>query len=120
MNYRTRLVGVKCGRLDVAKIAGCSRNNIGMIITNAKGNDQKLSTESHAAVAAYLKVNPDWLLYGKGQMELSSRADDPSDLSMQAKELGALLDMIPATDKVARATAYTDAMSAILKVLRGA
>lgn len=118
MDYRSQLVGVKCERKDVAAVADCKVQNIGMILTNAKGNDQKLSTKSHADVAAFLKVNPDWLLTGKGEMAISHSPPEPSDLSSQAKELGALLDMIPESDKLRRATAYTDAMAAILKVLR--
>ena len=52
----------KISRLELAEAVGCSRQNIGMILTNAKGEDQKLSTESHAKAAAYLRVNPDWLM----------------------------------------------------------
>lgn len=63
-------------RLEISKVAGCSTQNIGMIINNSKGLDQKLTTESHAKVCAYLQVNSDWLLKGTGLMKAEAAKDD--------------------------------------------
>lgn len=66
MAYRSAQIGRDVTRIELANAAGCSRQNIGMILTGAQGEDQKLSTERHAKAAAYLKVDADWLLEGKG------------------------------------------------------
>jgi hypothetical protein len=87
-----------------------------MILNNSKGVDQKLSTESHAAVADYLKVSPEWLLKGTGQMAVQRSA--PSSLTPAAIEIAALFDMIPVTDKIKRAQAFNAATMAILQVLQ--
>lgn len=68
MAYRSAQLGSEVTRLELSKAAGCSRQNIGMILTNAQGLDQKLSTESHAKAAAFLHIDPNWLLTGDGQM----------------------------------------------------
>lgn len=118
MNFRGAQLSRKIGRGEVAKIAECTPQNIGLIITNANGGDQKLGTESHAAVAAFLKVNADWLLHGVGSMELPSPTNAPSDLSPAAIEMAVLYDMIPASDRLKRATAYNLATTAIMQVLK--
>src|SRR2546427_6188212 len=69
MQKRSEALGREIERKDVAAAAGTSVQNIGMILTNAKGRDQKLRTEAHEKVAAYLKVNSRWLLTGEGQMD---------------------------------------------------
>lgn len=78
-----------------------------MIITNAKGRDQKLSTEAHEAVAAFLKVNSRWLLTGEGPMEVSVQVNAPTELTPAAVELAVLFDMIPQADKLSRAKRST-------------
>ncbi len=117
MDARGAVIGRKITRLEVSRVADCSRQNIGMIITNAKGVDQKLSSESHAAVAAYLKVSPDWLLNEVGEM-LQPGPSAPSHLSPSAIEIGVLFDMIPASDAVRRIQAFNAATTAIMQVLQ--
>lgn len=113
-----RLRGWKVERLELANIAGCTRQNIGMIITGAKGEDQKLSSEKHARAAAFLRVNPDWLLTGEGPMYSEVEKKKPEELSPTAQEIAELYDMIPASDKIKRAQAYNAATAAILDVLQ--
>ncbi len=115
MAYRSAQIGREVTRIELANAAGCSRQNIGMILTGAQGEDQKLSTERHAKAAAYLKVDADWLLEGKGSMELKSNM--ASELSELALGLGALLDKIPRTDPIKRARAHAAAWEAIRKEL---
>lgn len=91
-----------------------------MIITNAKGRDQKLSTEAHEAVAAFLKVNSRWLLTGEGPMEVSVQVNAPTELTPAAVELAVLFDMIPQADKLSRAKAFNAASTAVMQVLQDA
>ena len=120
MKHRGDVLGREVTRREVADVAGTSVQNIGMILTNAKGRDQTLRTESHAKVAAFLKVNSDWLLQGIGPMELRPAVSAPSTLTPAAVELAALFDMIPVDDKVLRAMAFNAASTAIMQVLQRA
>ena len=115
---REAVIGRTITRLELAGIAKCSRQNIGMILKNSKGEDQKLSTESHAAICAYLKVSSDWLLSEVGKMEPRSATNAPSELSPAAKEMAVLFDMIPVTDRIRRAQAFNAATMAIMQVLQ--
>lgn len=116
--HREHVIGRDIPRIELAKVAGCTRQNIGMILTNAKQMDQRLSTESHAAVAAYLRVNPDWLLSGVGEMLPRAPASLPSALTPGAVEIAVLYDMIPEIDKISRAKAFNAATTAIMVVLQ--
>lgn len=118
MQKRSETLGREIERKDVAKAAGTSVQNIGMILTNSKGRDQKLRTEAHDKVAAYLKVNSRWLLTGEGQMEQAPTISAPSELTPAAVELGVLFDMIPQSDKLSRAKAFNAASTAIMQVLQ--
>lgn len=118
MRKRSEALGQDIERKDVARVAGTSVQNIGMIITNAKGRDQKLRTESHAAVAAYLKVSSAWLLNGEGPMEPKAAVSAPTELTPAAIELAVLFDMIPQAEKIRRAQAFNAASTAIMQVLQ--
>ena len=120
MESRSSQLQRKIGRLELAKAAGVTRHNIGLILTGAQGPDQKLNSDSHAKAAAYLKVNPDWLLNEIGEMHQAQAINAPNELSAAAIELAALLDMIPQEDKIKRARAFNAASSAIMKELQSA
>lgn len=120
MQKRSATLGRDITRKDVAKVADTSVQNIGMIITNSKGTDQKLRTEAHERVASYLKVNSRWLLTGDGEMEQASAINAPSELTPAAIEIAVLFDMIPASDKLSRAKAFNSASTAIMQVLQDA
>ncbi|UCV00268.1 hypothetical protein [Acidovorax radicis] len=120
MRRRSDALGQEIERKDVARVAGVSPQNIGMIITNAKGRDQNLRTKAHTAVAAYLKVNSDWLLTGEGQMESTATVNAPTELTPAAIELAVLFDMLPQADKISRAKAFNAASTAIMQVLQDA
>ena len=77
MARRSAALGRKVTRIEVARAAGCSRQNIGVILTNSKPGDQKLSAESHSKVAQFLKVDPDWLLNGDAGTVVASSKVDP-------------------------------------------
>ena len=118
MDALSQLRGIEVTRLELSQAAGCSRQNIGMIITGAKGEDQKLSSQKHAKAAAFLRVNPDWLLTGEGSMQPAPAIEKPEELSPSALQLAELYDLIPARDKIRRAEAYNMASAAILSVLQ--
>lgn len=118
MEWRGQQLGREIGRKEIADAVGVTRHNIGLILTGAQGADQKLNSESHAKAAAYLKVNPDWLLSEVGEMITSPIANAPSELSAAAIELAALFDMVPKDDKINRAKAFNAASSAIMQVLQ--
>ena len=120
MDKRGEAIGRVIERKEVADVAKRSVQNIGMIITNAKQRDQKLSTEAHEAVAAFLKVNSRWLLTGEGPMEVSVQVNAPTELTPAAVELAVLFDMIPQADKLSRAKAFNAASTAIMQVLQDA
>ena len=120
MKKRSETLGREIERKDVAQAAGTSVQNIGMILTNAKERDQKLRTEAHDAVAAFLKVNSRWLLTGEGQMDQASSINAPTELTPAAIELAVLFDMIPQADKLSRAKAFNAASTAIMQVLQDA
>lgn len=117
---RENMTGQAISRLELARVAGCSRQNIGMILTNASGKDQRMTAPSHSAVSAFLRVNPDWLLNGTGDIEPSGQLNAPSHLSSAAVEMAVLFDMIPAEDRLRRAQAFNQATTAIMQVLQDA
>ncbi len=106
-------------RRELGQYLEMSPQNIGMIINNAKKTDQHLGSEDHAKAARYLRVNAHWLATGEGEMT-SDGAQTGYELSVQAIELAELLDMIPVSDRVNRAKAFSDATTAILAVLQPA
>ena len=120
MTRRGEALGRDIERKEVATVAGCSVQNIGMILANAKGADQTLTARSHAKVASFLRVNPDWLLDGTGTMEAPSLVNAPRELTPPAIEIAVLFDMIPASDKIRRAQAFNLASDAIIGVLQSA
>lgn len=118
MERRSGMLGQDVTRKDVAKVAGTSVQNIGMIINNAKGRDQKLNTRSHAAVAAYLRVSSGWLLTGEGPIDPPQAVMAPKQLTPAAVELALLFDLIPEADRIRRAKALNGATTAILQLLQ--
>jgi hypothetical protein len=120
MDNRGAVTGQEVTRAEVARVAICSPQNIGMIINDSKGKDQKLQTKAHAAVAEFLRVNSQWLLNETGPMEITSTVIAPSTLSASAIEMAVLYDMIPLTDKIRRAKAFNAATDAIISVLQSA
>jgi hypothetical protein len=103
-------------RKELARVAECAVQNIGMVLKGSRGEDQKLSTASHSKVAAFLKVNPDWLLDETGSIELATKND--SKFTFAALELAAIFDMIPIEDRLLRAEAFSLATTAIAEVIR--
>lgn len=118
IDKRGEALGRAIDRKEVAAVAGRTVQNIGMILANAKGRDQKLSTTAHENVAAFLRVNSRWLLTGEGPMEAATQVNAPTELTPAAIELAVLFDMIPQTDKLSRAKAFNAASSAIMQVLQ--
>lgn len=120
MQKRSEMLGREIERKDVAQAAGTSVQNIGMVLKDAKGRDQKLRTEAHERVASFLKVNSRWLLTGEGPMEQGSAVSAPTELTPAAIELAVLFDMISQSDKLSRAKAFNAASTAIMQVLQDA
>ena len=120
IDKRGEVIGREVTRAEVARVADCSPQNIGMILNDAKGKDQKLKTKAHAAVAEFLRVNSQWLLNEAGPMEVTSTVIAPTTLSASAIEIAVLYDMIPFADKIRRAKAFNAATDAIISVLQSA
>lgn len=80
-------------RLEVAHVADCTTQNIGMILRGAQG-DQKLNTEANYRVANFLRVNSHWLATEEGDM-LTGVAPEQPAVSFEAKQLDLLLRSIP-------------------------
>lgn len=119
MNHLADVRGMKVDRRELALAAGCSPQNIGMILNNALKRDQKLSNEKHAKAAAFLRVDPHWLSTGEGEMAPQRQISSvQSELTPTAHDLADLFDMIPVSDKVRRAQAFNSASAAILAVLQ--
>lgn len=118
MDRRGQVTGQVITRAFIAKVADCSVQNVGVVIKNAKGRDQRFHAKAHAAAAAFLKVNPDWLLNGTGEMDLPPPNNAPAELTQAAIEMAALYDMIPVSEKIARAQAFNLATTAIMTVLQ--
>lgn len=117
MERRSAVLGRDVTRKELAAVAQCTVQNIGMILNNAKGVDQTLTAKSHTAVADYLKISSAWLLNETGPME-AQRPSAPASLSPAAVELAVLFDMIPVSERIKRAQAFNAATSAILQVLQ--
>lgn len=115
MEKRSGELGREVTRKEVAEVAGCSVQNIGMILTNAKGDDQVLKTLAHARVCRFLRVNPDWLLEEIGGMD--PVANSPG-LSQSAQDIAELYDTIPVSNRMGRIQAFNEATMAIMRVLR--
>lgn len=117
IEHRSNAIGRIISRVELAEVVGCSRQNIGMILTNAKGVDQKLSTASHDKACAYLRVNSDWLLHEAGEMTAPKPKNAPAHLSSGALDLAILYDMIPEKETFARDLALNQASEVIEKIV---
>jgi transcriptional regulator with XRE-family HTH domain len=107
----------KKSRRELAQAIGRTPQNIGMIINDAKRTDQKLTSDANAQAACFLRVNAHWLATGQGEMA----SDVPVagyEMSVQAIDLAELFDMIPVSDKLRRARAYSNATCAILDAIQ--
>ena len=114
---RSKELGREIARKEVADVADRSVQNIGMILNNAKGQDQVLGALAHARVSRLLRVNPDWLLEEIGEIEPTAGATH-SNWSSAAQDIADLFDSIPASDKIKRIQAFNAATTAILEVLQ--
>lgn len=94
MDHLSGVLQRKITRIEVAEKAGCSRQNIGMILTGSQREDQHLKGESHIRVAAYLRVDSHWLSTGEGDMLKGVPPDQPQP-SYEAKQLDIVLKAIP-------------------------
>ena len=70
-------------------------------------------------IADALGISYRWLAHGEGDMKSTDQGPAHSTLSPHAIELAEMFDLIPATDRIRRAQAYTQAMTAIVSVLEG-
>lgn len=118
MQQRSEALGQDIARKDIARVAGVSPQNVGMIINNAMGRDQKLGTRAHAAVCDYLKIRSEWLLNETGPMQAAAGVVAPTHLTAAALELAVLFDMIPVSDKIRRARAFNAASTAVMQSLQ--
>lgn len=116
--WREGATGRRITRKELAQVAVCTVQNIGMILTNAKGKDQKLATEANTRIADFLQVDQSWLATGEGNPRPERLQNLPSTLTSSATEMAVLYDMIPTSDPIRRAKAFNAATDAIMKVLQ--
>ena len=121
MNYGTRLdqalTAAKKTRRQLATALGCTPQTIGVVINWTGDVERKLSTDYHRAAADYLRINPDWLLTGSGEMRQSLAAPKDAAPSFEGKQLAELFDMLPA-DRLTRVRAYQACTQILLEALQ--
>ena len=100
---------------EVARRSGLKQSDVSKI---ESGLIQK--TTEMIGLAKALQCNPSWLAHGQGNMlQSASTAPAESVQTPGAIELGELYDMIPVSQRVKRAQAFTAAAAAIVAVLEG-
>ena len=119
MTYGARLqealTHAKKSRRELAAAIGQTVQSIGMVIT---GKAERLSTVASAKAAAFLRVDHNWLVTGRGTMIPSNvPAPQAEKLSPSAQNLGEWLDKIKDPDRHYR-IAHA-AMAVILEEIDG-
>lgn len=100
---------------QLAAAAGVSTGTVGNIEAGIRQSPGSLPLLAQA-----LGVSHAWLAYGKGDMLAPTSGPANSEhLTPGALELGMLYDLIPATQRIKRAQAFTAAAAAIVAVLEG-
>ena len=100
---------------EVARSAGLKQSDISKI---ENGSIQK--TTEMLGLARALRCNPQWLEDGRGEMVPSAPASSAElGLTPGAMELAMLYDMIPTTQRIKRAQAFTAAAASIVLILEG-
>lgn len=117
MTYGNRLnqalAHAKKTRGQLAEAIGLSVQSVGQVI---KGDTRAFTAENNAYTAKFLRVSSYWLATGKGDM---TAKDDSSDyFTANARELATVFDMIPESDTLRRAKAYTLAMQALVDAVQ--
>lgn len=108
----------KVTRKELSVALKCSPQAIGMVINGVGGQNRALTLESTFEAAEHLKIRADWLARGRGEMiepEVTAPIHDLDAFSSQALDLAIFFDKLRGHD--ARAMAYVEAMTAILKTL---
>ena len=123
MKYGQRLdlamAEAKVTRKALSIALQCTPQAIGMVINGVGGADRALTLDSTFKAAKYLEVRPEWLGVGQGEMReappVPATGHEIDSLSSQAMDLAIFFDKLRGHD--ARAMAYVEAMTAILKTL---
>ena len=118
--------------LKARKMVGLSQGKVAKAVGMTQPSYSHLESDGQSsaytpAIARICRVSVDWLAYGSGEMMLGLPAStDALHLSIPASEeptpgaveLACLYDLIPVSDRIARARAYNAASQAILDVLQ--
>lgn len=118
---RSAALGREISKSELARAIGCSPQNISMILSHARGDDQKLSSDRHTKAANFLRVNPHWLATEEGAIDLASnQAVAPADTAQAAintiaPDMLALIQLVNAIPLSVR----RDALLAASQVLIG-
>ena len=116
---RSATIGREISKSELARAVGCSPQNISMILSHARGDDQKLSSDRHTKAAHFLRVNPHWLATEEGAIDLASnQAHHGADTAQAAintiandvQVIMRILDAVPPDRR-------GDAVEAVLTVL---
>jgi len=100
---------------EVARVSGLKQSDVSKI---ENGSIQK--TTEMIGLARALRCSAQWLADGQGDMlALTSSALTEFGPTPSAMELAMLYDMIPVSQRIKRAQAYTAAAAAIVAVLEG-
>ena len=118
---RSATIGREISKSELARAVGCSPQNISMILSHARGDDQKLSSDRHTKAAHFLRVNPHWLATEEGAIDLASnQVAAPVDTAQSAinniaPDLQAIIQLVNAIPMPVR----RDALFAASQVLIG-
>jgi hypothetical protein len=103
------------GRTELAAAIGISYQGVRKVFDS----DGAFGSENNLKAAEYFRVSPRWLATGEGEKVASVSPIPYVGPSPLARELALVFDMIPETDSLKRAKAFSLASSAIVAVLQG-
>ena len=97
---------------EVARVSGLKQSDVSKI---ENGSIQK--TTEMIGLARALRCSPQWLANGQGDMLALPSTPTEAGPTPSAMELAMLYDMIPVSQRIKRAQAFTAAAAAIVAVL---
>jgi transcriptional regulator with XRE-family HTH domain len=111
---RARRKELNLTQAEVAQVSGLKQSDVSKI-----ENSSIQKTTEMIGLARALRCSPQWLANGQGDMLALPSAPTEAGPTPSAMELAMLYDMIPVSQRIKRAQAFTAAAAAIVAVLEG-